>query len=294
MILLWLALAAILFVAASTFMTQIAVMSVSWVEANREVPPLADENSFLPVWISWSGLMMIARDWFCLFCIILSTPFGWTLPAITERFRQETGGPLIVLVHGFQATASAYGPALLRMRWRKMGNVVCVNLPSPLHSIDDMAAALRQDLIRLGVSPKRQAVLVGKSMGGLVVRRYLERYGKDGVLAGAATIGTPHRGSYAACVGMGVCGRQMQPNSAFIERLNADEHHYPCPTLGIWSDTDTYVSPTESAIWPDADENHRVSGLGHTYMQNHGAVLTLLQRFYEKVTRLSDGTDDRR
>ena len=61
--------------------------------------------------------------------------------------------------------------------------------------------------------------LVGHSMGGLVSRAYLRRYGSARV-AGLVTLGTPHRGSMLAWVLGGESVSQLRPDCQWLAALN--------------------------------------------------------------------------
>jgi triacylglycerol esterase/lipase EstA (alpha/beta hydrolase family) len=91
-------------------------------------------------------------------------------------------------------------------------------------------------------------ILVGHSMGGLVSRAYLRRNGKARV-AKLVTLGTPHRGSQLAKLGMGENGRQMVPGSAWLGGLNASGAvPLPAATVSIYSCHDNYVMPQDSSV----------------------------------------------
>lgn len=69
-------------------------------------------------------------------------------------------------------------------------------------------------------------LLVGHSMGGLVARAYLRRYGELRV-ARLITLGTPHRGSLLAHLGIGRNARQMEPGSVWLRELAKPRCRFP-------------------------------------------------------------------
>ena len=115
-----------------------------------------------------------------------------------------------------------------------------------------------------------QVVLVCHSMGGLVARAYLRRYGKAKVRR-LVTIGTPYHGSMHAWMMFGQSLVQMRPGSAWLSELNRDENDAGVPTTSIWSWHDSMVTPqTSSRIgW---GENIVLSGIAHNALLDHPDV----------------------
>ena len=92
-------------------------------------------------------------------------------------------------------------------------------------------------------------VLVGFSMGGLVIREAM-RQSPALPLQKAVFLNSPHAGSLSAyLLPLPVC-REMRPNSAFLRRLNACAWKYP--TMVTWCSGDLMVVPGESARWTKA------------------------------------------
>ena len=81
--------------------------------------------------------------------------------------------------------------------------------------------AAKIDAIRAATGAAK-VMLVAHSMGGLVARAYLRRYGAAHVRC-LVTIGTPHHGSVHAWLVPGVCLAQMRPGNAWLAELNRNE-----------------------------------------------------------------------
>lgn len=115
--------------------------------------------------------------------------------------------------------------------------------------------------------------LVGFSMGGIVVRYYLQR------LAGAArvrrlvTIASPHLGTrmgYTFPVG---AGRDLSPGSALLTDLNADaEHLADHAPLSLWTPYDLMILPRRSAILP-LGASLEIPVLWHKWMATDRRIL---------------------
>src|SRR5580692_9380575 len=64
--------------------------------------------------------------------------------------------------------------------------------------------------------------IVGFSMGGLVSRYYIQRLGGIHRVRKFVTIGSPHRGTWAAFLRGNPGARDMRPGSGFLQDLNRD------------------------------------------------------------------------
>lgn len=265
-------------------MSQLVMMALAWVEANREASQIPEDEPF-PFRITSAGITAFLWDVYALTFILVTTPIGWVFPRITERYRQRDGRPLLVLIHGFSVTSSAFITTWLELRRRGYKNVVAINLLSPTHTLEEMAEDLHRQLERLTGGQPQSVMLCGKSMGGLVIRAYLHAYREAPLLAGAMTLGSPHRGSYASLIGYGVCARQMAPTSTFIAKINSQHNRtYPCRTVGLYSTFETWVIPQSSAIWPNADKNISVDWIGHNSMQFREEVIDRIVQEYDAIS----------
>ncbi len=86
--------------------------------------------------------------------------------------------------------------------------------------------------------------VVGHSMGGLVLRYYLQRLGGADKVSHYVSFATPHTGTYAGYFGPGTSAVQLRPGSEFLKDLNSGDTkpgdiHY----ASLWSRTDEIVVP---------------------------------------------------
>ncbi len=128
----------------------------------------------------------------------------------------------VLLVHGYFCNRGIWHPFA---RWlAARGHPVdSVNLEPVFGSIDDFAPIVAQGVRRLRErSGTSRVAIVGHSMGGLVVRAYLARYGSDAVCS-VVTLGSPHGGTWIAHFGLGRNAAQMRPGSAWLRELEASE-----------------------------------------------------------------------
>ena len=145
----------------------------------------------------------------------------------------------------------------------------------PLASIErfagQLAAKIDAILARTGA---RDVALVTHSMGGLVFRAYLRRYGPAKVRQ-AIMIGAPHRGSVHARLFPGVSLSQLRPGNAWLAALNAEPLPPGLPIVSIWSWHDSMVAPQLSSRLEGA-RDVELCGIGHNALLTDPEVARLV------------------
>ena len=166
-----------------------------------------------------------------------------------DRLRTGSDRAPVLLIHGYGCSRAAWWwqrRRLVAAGW----SVVTINLEPLYTSIDNYVEPLARRIDEvLAQTGAKQLVLVGHSMGGLVARAYLRRYGAAQVRL-LVTLGTPHGGSELARFGIGESARQMRPGSAWLAALA--ESALPVETLAIYSAHDNYVLPPSLLELPGA------------------------------------------
>jgi triacylglycerol lipase len=197
----------------------------------------------------------------------------------SDRLKPAADRPPLLLIHGFACSRGAWW--WLRRRLEAAGwTVATINLEPIYSSIEDYVEPLakRIDAV-LAETGASQLILVGHSMGGLVARAYLRRFGVQRV-ARLITLATPHAGSELARIGMGQNARQMETGSEWLQAL-ARETLMP-ETIVIYSSHDNYVMPQSNLQLPGAT-NEAVDGLGHLAMLFSPRVAEALIMALEKT-----------
>jgi pimeloyl-ACP methyl ester carboxylesterase len=161
------------------------------------------------------------------------------------------GRPLVVLIHGYNATPDSL--STLHRRLRDDGWVCGVMSYPDDGPIDESAALLAEELGEFGRDhPDRNVAIVAHSMGGLVARAVIENPDLDpGNVRQLIMVGTPNQGSMlahlpggfdcidhlregdsdnhlfarAAADGFNEAAPDMRPDSAFLRRLNARDRN---------------------------------------------------------------------
>lgn len=186
----------------------------------------------------------------------------------------------ILLVHGYLCNRGLWWWLRRRLRARQFA-VATINLEPVFAGLDELAARLSDRIDALLVQTgAKKVVLVSHSTGGLVCRAYLQQHGVARV-AGLVTLATPNQGTQIARLGRGRNARQMEPDSQWLQRLNARPPP-AIPTASIWTLDDEILAPPESGRLPGARETV-LNGLGHMAMVFSPRVLACIE------AQLADG-----
>ncbi|WP_415034295.1 esterase/lipase family protein [Azonexus sp.] len=189
--------------------------------------------------------------------LVLPLPSLWMAPD-----RLQAGRPIVLLVHGYSCNRAVWW--LLRRRLEAAGlNVATLNLRPPFGSMGRMVplvaariAALRQEQRNTPI------ILIGHSMGGLVCRSWLARYGaqKGHGVRRLITLASPNSGTALARFGFGQNSREMQPDSLWLQDLR---HERPnLPVIALENPLDNFIMPRAHQRLTGAD-NQRTPPVGH-------------------------------
>lgn len=204
---------------------------------------------------------LFADEWWA-FSILLCLLQPLQPLAVPLRPRRAGAGAVVLLVHGIYCNAGVFSGVRRALARSGVSRVYAVNLEPPFAGIDDFAAQLRGSLAALARETGDAPVtIVAHSMGGLVVRRCLQRFGA-GPVRKVVSIGTPYAGSRLARIALGRCGADLLPDSAFMRRLAAGGEP-PVPVVSILSPQDNFVAPQASPVLPPPAVNYAVAGDGH-------------------------------
>jgi len=172
----------------------------------------------------------------------------------------------VLLLHGVGCNAGVFSGLRRHLAACGIGPVYALSYGPPLASIDHFADQVADRIAGIAAATgAAQVVCVCHSMGGLVARAYLRKYG-GGRVRRLITIGTPHHGSMHAWMMAGMSLSQMRPKNAWLADLNGNgEGADGVPVASIWSWHDSMVTPqTSSRI--DWGENIVLTGVAHNAM----------------------------
>ena len=191
----------------------------------------------------------------------------------------------VLLIHGVLCNAGVWYGFRKDLAARGLGPLYTISYGPPLASIELFAdqTAKKIDAILAQTGAPRLAI-VGHSMGGLVARAYLRRYGAAKV-ASVTTFGGPHHGSVHAWLFPGSCLAQLRPGNEWLAELNRAEDAQPVVrTVSIWSWHDSMVAPQTSGRLRCA-ENIELVGVGHNALLSDRRVRALVAAELERVAK---------
>lgn len=196
-----------------------------------------------------------------------------------DRLGKSAGArPPLLLIHGYQCNRGFW--VWLRPRLEAAGWTVATHNLEPVWAdIDDYAQGVERRIDEvLQETGAAQVILVGHSMGGLVLRAYLRRHGRARV-ARIVTLGSPHQGTRLARLGIGRNARQMRMGSSWLAAL-AQPGAAPLPpgSVSIFSCHDNYVFPQRVCSTLEGAASVAIGGVSHLGMAFSPLVLeTLLE-----------------
>ncbi len=230
-------------------------------------------------------LAMVVREWWA---AVLTYPFlfafePWLVPNNPPAGLPHRGLP-IVLVPGFftnRGYLHAWRQYLLKNGY---GQVYAVS-PEPIfESVEKNAEHVARFVDEvLADTGAERVILLGHSMGGLVIRLYLHRFGGLAKAAMAVAVGSPFHGTVLTegKEKMGQILSQLSRANPWAMAFVAEAEAAPCPIpfIAIWSPHDSIVSPQTGARVADHyGRNIAIPGIAHMEMVNSGHVMRLLKQ----------------
>ena len=169
----------------------------------------------------------------------------------------------VLLLHGVLCNAGVWRGVMPHFAAAVDSPIYTLSYGPPQAAIETFVDQLAMKISAIkAATGAAKVTLVTHSMGGLVARAYLRRFGSAHVRC-LVGMGTPHHGSVHAFIFPGRCLAQIRPRSAWLAELNRNESAGPPVwVVSIWSWHDSMVAPQASARLEGAD-NVAVVGIGH-------------------------------
>ncbi len=156
------------------------------------------------------------------------------------------GEDVIVLIHGFFASAGAFRPMRARLE-RETGARVASFTHAPGQSVRTIARTLAQVVDRV---PRAARVhLVGHSLGGIVARWYVQELGGHARVTQTISLASPFGGAPLARKLPYFVGRDLHGESATLARLRHGPHASRVPHTSIIAGDDHLVVPEASGAF---------------------------------------------
>ena len=268
---------------------------VWWFVAGAPAVYFAPAAALVAVWLAASWLLRSPRPsdarigpagTLRLFAIeVWRLGLSWPLMALHRLLiRDPPPAPAkrpVVLIHGVLVNDGVWFTLRRFVMRRGVAPVYTVNYGPPFADIERFAGQLAARVEAIcAVTGAQRVVLVAHSMGGLVARAYLRRFGATRV-GRLVTLATPHHGSLLAYTFPGRGLTQMHPGNRWLEELNRDEAvPSPVAVTSIWSRHDTLVMPQASSVLACAD-NIALIGIAHNAILADRSVMERVVREIE-------------
>ncbi|WP_051261854.1 esterase/lipase family protein [Desulfovibrio inopinatus] len=213
-----------------------------------------------------------------------SVPFGylpWRLRTIKGR---KLSGVPVVFVHGLYHSSAAWFAFRFRIGTIGRRPTFALTYPSFFQNIDTICSRLEDTIeTALKETEQKHVILVGHSLGGLVIRRYLTTSQQAHAVAGIVTLGTPHRGSILAHLATGHLGRSIAPDGALIKKL--EQHPLPnIPKMCLYSCIDNMVVPGKNLIPRDSGwVIEATAPVSHTFMLIYPPVIRRVRQLLDAL-----------
>jgi pimeloyl-ACP methyl ester carboxylesterase len=158
----------------------------------------------------------------------------------------------VLLVHGYGHNRSGWSALSRELRCAGFTSVHTWNYNPLRHDVPTLAAQLaeRVELLR-ALTGSEKVHVVGHSLGGVLLRWYVQELGGDTRVDTAVTIASPHEGTDLARLVFGPRSRtirQIAPGSDIMRRLAAGARSTDVRWIAYYSNLDGLVMPATSAM----------------------------------------------
>jgi triacylglycerol lipase len=197
------------------------------------------------------------------------SPSG-VLPTPTSALEGDSAP--VLLVHGYGHNRSGWTFLARHLRRGGFDHVYSLNYNPLAGDLPGLAwdLARRIDAIR-EVTGARRVHLVGHSLGGILIRYYVQLLGGDTCVDTAITLASPHEGTLAAGLGRSSVLRQLRPGSWVIRALEETARPSPVQWMAYYSNLDALVQPASSAML-----RHPALDATNVLVKDHGHLSILL------------------
>lgn len=216
-------------------------------------------------------------------------PLG-LLPAVSDHAPPPTPHLTprpVLLIHGWVHNRTGFLLMQRRLRRAGLGPIATYEYASVGADLDVVAHRIDPVVRRLVArGGGRRCVLIGHSMGGLVARQYVQELGGDQLVDTVVTLGTPHRGTLSAFLGIAPPITQCQPGSAYLSHLARTARPGLAHWIAYYSDLDFMITPAISAKLTHpalGATNVRVRDIGHLSMLLSRSVLDDIVRRLDEI-----------
>jgi triacylglycerol esterase/lipase EstA (alpha/beta hydrolase family) len=138
--------------------------------------------------------------------------------------------------------------------------------------------------------PNHPPILIGHSLGGLLSRACAQSLGGPARLAGVVTLGTPHKGSKLAALGLGRLAKSLIYRGPLIDKLDEGKRMAATPCVALYSPIDNMVLPNQALQTTEAGWVHQETApISHVAMLYHRQTAQLVLEYLKSMSNDEDG-----
>ncbi len=180
----------------------------------------------------------------------------------------------VVLLHGLYASAGVFRPLKRELSDRFD---VAFSSFSYLPGSGIEALSRRLEILLASLSEPAPILLVGHSLGGLVMRYYVRGPNLDARVVHTISLAAPFRGSMRHRFVPGQAGRDIDPTSPILELLRRDDEvSRRIAHLTLVAEDDELIEPD---AYPEYGEAQLIFGAGHNgILFCQGAISAVVER----------------
>ena len=173
----------------------------------------------------------------------------------------------VLLVHGYAHNQSGWwviDRALRRAGFTSVHRLNYLPFGSGVPALADRLADRIEEICAL--TGAERVHVVAHSLGGVLLRWYVQECGGGARVATAITLGSPHEGTVMSYLWPERTARQLAPGSWVTRRLAAGARPTPVRWVALYSDSDLLVRPTSAGRLRARElgaTNIVVHGIGH-------------------------------
>ena len=173
----------------------------------------------------------------------------------------------VLLVHGYGHNRSGWFNLDRRLRQAGFTSVHTMNY-SPRVGVPELAARLAGRVAEIRAHTGAPKVhVVGHSLGGILIRWFVQELGGHEVVDTAITVASPHEGTLAALLAPGRCAHDLRPGSRVMRRLASGARRTDVRWIAYYSNIDLLVQPAPSAML-----RHPALDATNVLVKDHGHV----------------------
>jgi triacylglycerol lipase len=234
-------------------------------------------------WLLTGLATSFGSQWLVVGCYPLALWRGLWRPGTAARSAQ----PPVLLVHGLYHNASAWVFYRWWLQRAGFNNIYAMSYNSLRYSFDELAQRLDQWVAEVMAEhpPQQKAILIGHSLGGLLIRAHLSKPEAARRILAVATLGTPHRGSKLAALGIGKLARSLIYQGALSQRLEQMPPPLAVARLALTSPVDNLVLPQDALVTTQPGWIHgETPPISHVAMLFHWPTARRVLAFFQEVT----------